>query len=71
MLGHLPPVQSNIQLLELVQILLEDKKKKHFTTIFILFDYDLFKDVDSDLKSLIKDKTVVEYPSKQNKQKGI
>ena len=31
----------------------------------------MFKDVDSDLKSLVKDKTVVEYPSKQNKQKGL
>ena len=41
--------------------------------LVVLYDSDHsgFKDVDTDLKRLIKDKTVVEYPSKQNKQKGL
>ena len=46
--------------------------KKDDKNLVVLFDSDyFFKDVDSEIKRLIKDKTVIEYPSKQNKQKGF
>merc|ERR1712126_722262 len=39
--------------------------------VVILYASDSFKDVGKDLKRLIKDKTVVEYPSNEGKQKDI
>merc|ERR1712198_496392 len=40
--------------------------------VVILHDFDsYFKDVGKDLKRLIKDKTVIEYPSNEGKQKSI
>ena len=62
-----------------------DKKKDHILShcvqemnmkdnknVVILYDDDeLFKDVGKDLKRLVKDKTVVEYPSNQGKKKDI
>ena len=51
---------------------LKEMDEKDNKNLVVLFDDSgLFGDVDSDLRRLIKDKTVVEYPSKQNKQKGI
>ena len=47
---------------------MNDKDNKNMVVLFD--DWSGFKYVGSDLKRLIKDKTVVEYPSKHNKQKG-
>ena len=49
---------------------LKEMDEKDNKNLVVLFDDDWFEDVDSDLKTLVKKKTVVEYPSKQNKQKG-
>ena len=47
-------------------------EKKGNKNVVVLFDDDYaFKDVGKDLKRLIKDKTIVEYPSNQDKHKGI
>merc|ERR1712198_661091 len=46
--------------------------KKDNKNVVILHDGDsYFKDVGKDLKRLIKDKTVIEYPSNEGKQKDI
>ena len=51
---------------------IEEINKKDNKNIVILFDdSDGFKDIGKDLKGLIKDKTIVEYPLKQDKVKGI
>ena len=52
---------------------IQEMEKKDNKNVVVLFDRDsYFKDVGKDLKRLIKDKTIVEYPaSKQDKQKGI
>ena len=51
---------------------LKEMDEKDNKNLVVLFDgWSGFKDVDSDIKRLVKDKTVVEYPSRQDKQKGI
>ena len=46
--------------------------KKDKKNIVVLYDsYFTFQDVGKDLKRLIKDKTVIEYPSNEGKQKDI
>ena len=60
---------------------IQEMEKKDNKNVVVLFDgyspyfhngYSLFKDVGKDLKRLIKEKTIVEYPSlNQNKQNGI
>ena len=57
---------------EILEHCLKEMDKMDNKNLVVLFDEWLgFKDVDSDFRRLIKDKTVVEYPSKQNKQKGL
>ena len=52
---------------------IQEMEKKDNKNVVVLFDEDYyFKDVGKDLKRLIKDKTIVEYPSsKQNKRTMI
>ena len=51
---------------------LQEMNKKDKKNVVILHDGDPdFKDVGKDLKRLTKDKTVIEYPSNQGKQKDI
>ena len=49
----------------------QEINKKDNKNVVILYDNDLFKDVGKDLKRLIKDKTVIEYPSNEGKHKNI
>ena len=49
----------------------QEMNKKDKKNVVILHDSSLFEDVGKDLKRLIKDKTVIEYPSNQGKQKDI
>ena len=50
----------------------QEMNKKDKKNVVILHDWNsLFKDVGKDLKRLIKDKTVIKYPSNQGKQKDI
>ena len=51
---------------------LKEMDEKDNKNLVVLFEeWFGVKDIDSDLKRLIKDKTVVEYPSREDKQKGI
>jgi len=49
---------------------IQEMNKKDKKNIVILHD-SYFKDVGKDLKRLIKDKTVIEYPSNEGKKKDI
>merc|ERR1712136_60316 len=50
----------------------QEMNKKDNKNVVILYDSDYnFKDVGKDLKRLIKDKTVIEYPSNEGKKKDI
>merc|ERR1712198_754351 len=48
----------------------QEMNKKDKKNVVILHD-EYFEDVGKDLKRLIKDKTVIEYPSNEGKQKDI
>ena len=51
---------------------MEKKDQKNVVVLFDVLPNELFIDVEKDLKRLIKDKTIVEYPaSNQDKQKGV
>ena len=51
---------------------IQEMNKKDNKNVVILYDSDSwFKDVGKDLKRLIKDKTVIEYPSNEGRQKII
>merc|ERR1712133_108081 len=50
----------------------QEMNKKYNKNVVILHNEDsFFKDVGKDLKRLIKDKTVIEYPSNEGKKKDI
>ena len=49
----------------------QEMNKKDKKNLVILYDYSLFKGVGKDLARLVKDKTVIEYPSNHGKQKDI
>ena len=56
---------------EILSFCIEEISKKDKKNIVVLCDNDMyFKDARRDLKRLIKDKTVLEYPSTESKQKG-
>ena len=51
---------------------IDEMNAKDKKNIVILYDRDaMFKEVAIDLKNIIQDKTIVEYPSSQGKQKGV
>ena len=50
---------------------IQEMNKKDNKNVVILHDSDYLKDIGKDLKRLIKDKTVIEYPSNEGKKKDI
>ena len=57
---------------EVLKHCIELMSQKSDKNIVILWDNDsVFKDIADDIKRVIKDKTVVSYPSKQSKKEGI
>ena len=56
---------------DILEHCIQEMSKKDNKNIVVLYDHILFKDVGKDLKRLIKDKKIIEYPSNRGRQKDI